>query len=110
MKKGLIFILCLYLTACATETTSIRTQLNTPVQEKNTLNEFTQEAVKAFLGKPLTQRTEPPNSMWTYRQPDCTILVYFGKNKKVKHTEARGTCKQFKEQLVQLTLQQQKGN
>lgn len=110
MKKGLIFILCLFLSACATETTNVRPKLNTPVQKQTTLNGFNQQSVQSLLGKPLTQRTEIPNCMWTYRQADCTILVFFGKNQKVQHSEARGKCIQFKEQLLQLTLNKQKGN
>ena len=110
MKKGLIFILCLFLSACATEPTTVRPKLSTPVQEQTTLNGLNQQSVQSLLGKPLTQRTEIPNCMWTYRQSDCTILVFFDKNQKVKHSEARGKCTQFKEQLLQLTLNKQKGN
>ena len=110
MKKGLIFILCLYLSACATENISVRKQLNMPVQEQNTLNGFSQQTVKSLLGNPLAQRTEQPHCMWTYRQPDCTIFVYFGKNQKVRHSEARGQCTHFKEQLIQIVSNQQKGN
>ena len=110
MRKGLIFIFCLCLSACATEKSSVRQQLSTPVQEQNTLNGFDQQSVQILLGVPLTQRMESPNCMWTYRQSDCTILVYFGKNQKVQYSEARGKCTQFKEQVIQTALNQQKGN
>ena len=110
MKKGFIFILFLYLSACATENTTVRSKISTPVQDQNTLNGLNQKSIQSLLGKPLTHRTEVPHCMWTYRQSDCTILVFFGKNKKVQHSEARGKCVQFKEQLLQLTLNTQKGN
>ena len=110
MKKGLIFILCLLVSACATEKTVFRQKSTEPIDEQPMLKGYTQQSLKDLFGQPIAQRTEEPHCLWTFRQSDCTLFVYFGKNQKARYSETRGKCIKLKEQLTQIAENKQKGN
>lgn len=62
------------------------------VRRENFLTGQSMKSVEKILGKPLMERNEEPNSLWTYHQGNCTTLIYFNENKKVAYAEARGKC------------------
>lgn len=71
MKK--LIVLCLMLSGCAG-------------YRSVNLQGLTTQQVQRRLGEPTIQRTESPYQLWTYKQSDCSLLVYFDENGLVKQT------------------------
>lgn len=79
MSKYLI-CLCLFLTACANP--AFRA-----IQGKST------ESVRAIKGEPVTILKESGHEMWTYRQNDCTQIIFFDNQGKATDWHEMGVCK-----------------
>ena len=77
-NKGLI-CLCLCLAACAnTKLEAIRGQ--------------DEAKIKADRGTPMTVVTQNGRQMWTYRQEECTELIFFDDKGQVDGLQELGTC------------------
>lgn len=66
------------------------------VQQENVLKGRSMKTVRKFFGEPLSIRYEEPNQLWTYRQKDCTSLIYFDADNRVRYAESRGSCSSLK--------------
>ncbi len=50
--------------------------------------------ITQLLGTPYSMRTEAPYQLYTYKQNDCTMLIFY-KNSIVQHVSQQGTCPTF---------------
>lgn len=93
MKINILFLSTILLLAgCSTPHKVFKDHDHLPVRQETGLVGKSAQTVKASLGAPLMVRTEKPNQIWTYRQNQCTTLVYFDKNEQVCFAESRGEC------------------
>lgn len=101
MKNSLIVLLCLFVTACASSNKDVfMGTSHLPVQKEQVLKNYTTDDVQRVYGKPVAVRTEEPNTLWTYRQNNCTRLIYFNHKGRVCHSEARGECREESQALL----------
>ena len=44
------------------------------------------------FGDPVIARTEGSNHVWSYRNGDCSYLIFFDKDDVVRWVDAKGSC------------------
>lgn len=94
MKK-LILLSLLFLWGCASNDDMFQGRSHMSVRKETSFKGLSMADIEKKLGKPLIQRIEEPNYLWTYRRENCTTLIYFSENKKVSYAETRGICSQL---------------
>jgi len=80
MKKC-ILIACLILTGCAFQ----------PIVATELMGKDKDYVLNRF-GEPTIVRTETPNQIWSYRDENCSYLVFFDENNVVRWVDAQGSC------------------
>ncbi len=71
-----------------------------PVQSDNSIIGKSCDEIRQQWGKPFLVRHETPNQLWTYRQNECTHLIYFDDSQQVCFAEKRGNCPQQEQPTV----------
>ncbi len=79
MSKIYLIVFCLFLTGCVSP--AFRS-----IQGKNT------DAVRAIKGNPVTILKENEHEMWTYRQNECTQIIFFNDQGKATDWHEMGIC------------------
>jgi len=83
MKKY-ILISCFILGGCATQPVAL-----TELIGKN------QDYVRKQFGTPTVTRSEHPNQIWSYRDEDCSKLVFFDQAHVVRWVDVQGACEKY---------------
>lgn len=79
MKNKLALIMCIALMGC------VNTKL-AAIRGKET------SEIRQLKGEPVTMITENGRKMWTYRQGECTELVFFNPEERVDGFYELGEC------------------
>lgn len=85
-----------FIWGCASNDDVFQGRSHMHVRQETSFNGLSMKAVEKKLGKPLAQRLEEPNRLWTYRWEECTTFIYFNEKNKVSYAETRGICAQSK--------------
>ena len=79
--KYIYLSVLLLLTACAFQSPATRR-----------LTGLSSAEVRRQLGTPIIERTESPNTIWSYRQDTCSTLIYFDGTNTVQFVDFSGNC------------------
>ena len=60
--------------------------------EMTDLKGKTDKEVEKIYGKPVIVRHENDKQMWTYKQGECSRLIFFDASHTVQFAESRGNC------------------
>ena len=100
MKKTVIVLSMIGVTACSSLNVSFKKEARMPTQQNHTVIGKSCGEIRQMWGTPLRIRHESPNQLWTYREDECTHLIYFDDSQQVCFAEKRGNCPQPKNVTV----------
>lgn len=80
MKKY-VFIVCFLLTGCAFQSITV-----TELMGKD------KDYVSRKFGTPTVTRTEGTNQIWSYRDENCSRLIFFDQDNIVRWVDIQGSC------------------